>query len=94
MAKIVLVGAGSNKFAKDLITDILLYPELRDITFSLVDIDKDRLDLTTAFANRIVKQQGFKTRIESTVDHKEALIGADYVLTTIRAGGWKPFLAN
>lgn len=28
------------------------------------------------------------------MDHREALAGADYVLTTIRAGGWKPFLAN
>ena len=94
MAKIVLIGAGSNKFAKDLITDILIYPELRDITFALVDIDKERLDLTTTFAKRIVEQNGFKTRIESTTDHREALPGADYVLTTIRAGGWKPFLAN
>lgn len=57
MAKIVLVGAGSNKFAKDLITDILFYPELRDITFALVDIDKERLDLTTAFARKMVEQQ-------------------------------------
>ena len=48
----------------------MLYPELRDITFSLVDIDKDRLDLTTALRNRIVKQRGLVTRIESTVDHK------------------------
>jgi len=94
MTNIVLIGAGSNKFAKDLITDILLFPELRDITFSLVDIDKERLDLTAAFAERIVEQQGFKTRIESTIDRKKALVGADYVVTTIRAGGWKPFLAN
>jgi alpha-galactosidase len=45
MAKIVLVGAGSWVFGRDLITDIVSYPELRDSTLALVDIDKERLDL-------------------------------------------------
>jgi alpha-galactosidase len=94
MAKIVLIGAGSNKFAKDIITDILLYPELRDITFALVDIDKERLDLATAYIKRLVNQNGFKTLIESSTDRREVLEGANYVITSIRAGGWKPFLAN
>ena len=94
MSKIVLVGAGSNKFAKDIITDILLYPELRDITFALVDIDKHRLDLATAYIKRLVEQNGFNTRIESSTDRCEVLEGANYVITSIRAGGWKPFLAN
>ena len=56
MAKIVLVGAGSWVFGRDLITDIVSYPELRDSTLALVDIDKERLDLATAFATKLVKQ--------------------------------------
>ena len=36
MAKIVLVGAGSHFFARNIITDILSYPELGDSTITLV----------------------------------------------------------
>ena len=39
MAKIVLIGAGSRNFSKGIVTDVLLYPELRDCTISLMDID-------------------------------------------------------
>ena len=94
MAKIVLIGAGSYVFARDIITDILLYPKLRDSSIALVDIDKERLDIMTAFAKRLVEQQGFKTQIESTTNRREVLAGADYVIIAIRAGGWTPVLAN
>ncbi|MEM3791757.1 MAG: alpha-glucosidase/alpha-galactosidase [Candidatus Bathyarchaeia archaeon] len=85
--KVVLIGAGSHVFGQNLITDILSYPELRDCTISLVDIDKDRLSLTEAFARKLVDQWGFKTKIEATANRREALEGADYVVTSIRAGG-------
>ena len=39
MAKIVLIGAGSHGFSRNLITDILSFPELRDGTITLMDID-------------------------------------------------------
>ena len=85
--KVVLIGAGSHVFGKNLITDILSYPELRDCTISLMDIDKDRLSLTEAFARKLVDQWGFKTKIEATTDRRKALEGADYVVTSIRVGG-------
>ena len=86
MAKIVLIGAGSHVFSRHLITDILSYPELRDCTISLMDIDSEPLELITTFAKKIVKQNGFDTRIQSTTDRREALKGADYVFVTIRVG--------
>ena len=89
MAKIALIGAGSHVFSQNLITDILSYPELRDSTIALMDIAQEPLDLITAFAKKIVKQQGFKTKIESTTNRREALEGADYVICTIQVGGLK-----
>ena len=59
MAKIVLIGAGSHGFSRNLITDILSYPELRDGTIILVDIDEKALNLIAAFARKLVEQQGF-----------------------------------
>ena len=43
MPKIAFIGAGSTIFAKRLMGDILLFPELSDVTFSLHDIDETRL---------------------------------------------------
>ncbi len=94
MAKIVLVGAGSHVFSRHLITDILSYPELRDSTITLLDISKEPLDLISAFAKKLVEQNKFGTRIESTTDRCEALDGANYVIITIQVGGRQPMQAD
>ena len=94
MAKIVVIGAGSHVFSRNLISDILSYPELRDSTIILMDIDKGSLDLITAFAKKLVKQHGFRTQIESTMDRRKALEGADYVVVTIRVGEWRVLQAD
>ena len=89
MAKIVLVGAGSHTFARHLITDIVSYPELRDSTITLMDISPEPLELITAFAKTMMKQNKYNTKIESTTNRREALEGADYVFTTIKVGDWQ-----
>ncbi len=94
MAKIVLIGAGGHVFSRNTISDVLSYPELRDSTITLMDIDKERLDLITAFAKKLVEHHGFKTQIESTTDRREALEGADYVIDAIRVGGSSPTQAD
>ncbi len=87
MAKIVIIGAGSHVFTRNLVTDFLSYPELRESTISLMDIDEKRLGLVTAFTKKLVDQQGFDTKVGSTTDRRTALEGADYVVLSIRVGG-------
>jgi len=94
MAKVVIIGAGSHTFTKNLVTDIVSFPELRDSTISLMDIDKESLNVPTAFAKKLAEQNGFKTKIESTTDRRKALEGADYVVLTINVGGYASLLAN
>lgn len=89
MAKIVIIGAGSHTFSRHLITDILTYPELRNSTISLMDIATEPLDLITDFARKLVEQNGFNTKIESTTSRQKALEGADYVFVTIRVGKYQ-----
>jgi alpha-galactosidase len=89
MAKIVIIGAGSHTFSRHLITDVLTFPELRDSTISLMDVVQEPLDLMTAFAKKLVEQNGFKTKIESTTNRRQALAGADYVFVTIRVGKYQ-----
>jgi alpha-galactosidase len=88
MSKIVLIGAGSHFFSRNIISDILSHPELRDSTITLVGhVHQEPVDLVAAFALKMVKQHGFKTKIESSMDRREALKGADYVLVAIKVGG-------
>jgi len=87
LTKIVIIGAGSHVFSRNLITDFLSYPELRNCTISLMDIDKEALDMTAAFAKKLIKQHGLETKLESTTDRRTVLEGADYVIVSIRVGG-------
>ena len=91
MPKIALIGAGSVVFARSLISDILTYPELRDSAICLMDIDPERLGLITGLAERMVAQEGAETEIQSTLDRREALRDADYVVTMIQVGGLQMF---
>lgn len=94
MPKIVMIGAGSVVFTKGLIGDILSFPELSGSTVSLVDIDEKRLDLITKLVKRVVKQEEWKARIESTTNRRKVLKGADYVIVTIAVGGLDVYLSD
>ena len=88
MAKIVLIGAGSHFFARNIITDVLSYSGLRNNTITLVGhVHQEPVELVAAFANKMVKRHDYQTKIESTMNRREALKGADYVLVAIRVGG-------
>jgi alpha-galactosidase len=89
MSKFVIIGAGSHVFSRNLITDLLSFPELRDSTIALMDIDERRLGLMKAFADKLISQHGLKTKVESTTDRRSALEGADYVIVSIRVGGYE-----
>ncbi|MFN2234564.1 MAG: alpha-glucosidase/alpha-galactosidase [Anaerolineales bacterium] len=87
MTKISLIGAGSVVFTRNLCSDILLVPELQDCTISLMDIDAERLKMAQALVQAIVDQRGLKTKVEATLDRREAIKGADHVITTFQQGG-------
>jgi len=85
MSKIVLIGAGSYVFGRDFIADVMIFPQLGESTLMLMDIDKERLDLATAYANKMVEQN--KLHLKNKIDHwtaRKAVDGADYVITSIR----------
>ena len=87
MAKITLIGAGSTGFSKRFISDILTRPALSEGTLSLMDINQDYLDITTALARKMAKQLGVGTKIESSTDRRRALEGSDYVISVILLHG-------
>lgn len=90
MPKITFIGAGSTVFAKNLLGDILSFPELSHSEIYLHDIDEERLSSSSIVAQRVVEATQATATIKSTTDRREALDGADYVITMIQVGGYKP----
>ncbi|HEU0293690.1 MAG TPA: alpha-glucosidase/alpha-galactosidase [Anaerolineales bacterium] len=90
MTKITFIGAGSTVFAKNLLGDILSFPELADSTISLMDIDPVRLRTSEIVAHKIAEFFGAKPKIEATLDRRLALDGADYAISMFQVGGYKP----
>lgn len=91
MAKVVFIGAGSTVFAKNLMGDILSYPEMAgDAHFVLHDIDPERLRTSEVVAHKIADALGVSPVIEAKLDRREALADADYAISMIQVGGYKP----
>ena len=90
MPKITFIGAGSTVFAKNLIGDILSFPELAGSTICLFDIDAERLRTSQIVAHKLVEALGAHPTIEATTDRRKALDGADYAICMIQVGGYKP----
>jgi len=90
MPKIAFIGAGSTVFAKNLLGDILSFPELSGSTIALHDIDEVRLRTSEVVAHRVATTLEAQPVIEGTTDRRRALEGADYVITMFQIGGYKP----
>jgi alpha-galactosidase len=88
--KITFIGAGSTVFAKNLLVDILSFPELADSRLCLFDIDSERLQTSEIVANRIAQTLGIHPTIETTTDRASALDGATYAINMIQVGGYRP----
>ena len=88
--KIAFVGAGSTVFAQNLLGDILGFPELAQADIRLFDIDPARLEVTKDVAGRVAQALGAKPTVSATLERERALDGADFVISMIQVGGYKP----
>ncbi len=85
--KMVILGAGSAMFTQGLVADLILNPLGFDWELALVDIDEPVLDAITTLSNKMVMEKGANIKISKSVDRRQVLPGADYVVATIGVGG-------
>jgi alpha-galactosidase len=89
--KIAVIGAGSITFTRTLVKDVLAIPELQDTRFGFTDIDERNLEMIAQLARRDVAHNELPATIDATLDRREALKDADYVINVARIGGLEAF---
>lgn len=87
--KIVYIGGGS-AYAPGVLRAFIGSPEVFDgAEIALVDIDQANLDLVQRLGTKMAQAANVDLHITATIERRAALAGADFVLTSFRAGGFK-----
>lgn len=94
MVSIVFLGAGSVVFTRQLVTDLLRFPELHGARLVLHDIDPERLRVAEAMVRHVDERLGAGARIEASADRRAALAGADFAINMIQVGGIDATIAD
>jgi alpha-galactosidase len=94
LIKVAMIGAGSVVFSKNLTGDILSYPEFKNATLSYMDVDADRLEVGANLCRKVAKALGANPKIEATLDRRQALDGADFVINMVQIGGFDSTLVD
>jgi alpha-galactosidase len=89
--KVAMIGAGSIGFTRRLMHDLLAVPELADTTFAFMDISERNLGMVTELCRRDIEANKFPAQVQPTLNQREAIADADYVICMIRQGGLEAF---
>ncbi len=89
--KVAFIGAGSVGFTRNLLSDLLTVPEFHDVEIAFTDINEHNLSMVTQLCQRDIAHNGLSIQIQSTLDRREALKGANYVINCVRIGGLEAF---
>lgn len=81
--KIVFIGAGSMSFGLSMLKDVFSSKQLMGSTLCLVDIDSEALDRMYRLALEMNRVSGAGLKIEKTVQRRDVLAGADFVVCSI-----------
>lgn len=87
--RVAIIGGGS-AYMPSLCQGFIAEKEhLAGSTLVLMDTNGDSLDLIARLCQRMAAAAGARYRFEATTDRRAAVVGADFVLTTFRPGGFE-----
>lgn len=89
--KIAVIGGGSS-YTPELIDGFIKRHKtlpVKEICLCDIESGKEKLEIVTGLARRMVEHAGLPIEIKSTLNREEALIDANFVLTQLRVGGLK-----
>ena len=89
--KIAFIGAGSVGFTRTLFSDLMTVPEFHNIEVAFTDINQDNLDMVTSLCQRDLDENGIPIKIHATIDRREAVTDARYIINCVRIGMLEAF---
>ncbi|MFW6309446.1 MAG: alpha-galactosidase [bacterium] len=84
--KIAIIGAGSLSFTRKLMGDILTVEAFNNIDITMMDINEKYLEMTRKLCQKDINENGLDIKIETTLDQREAVTDAKYVINCARVG--------
>ena len=86
MTVITVIGAGSASFGENTLSAILRSKKLKGSTLRLVDRNAQSLDIVHRLAHRLNKEWNSGFMVSAYANHKDALEGANFVVSAIEVG--------
>jgi alpha-galactosidase len=86
--RITVIGGGSSTFTPQLMQKFMASEVLRGSTVVLMDIDSSRLETMGTLCRLLVQHECADLIIETSMDQRESLRAADFVITAISVGGF------
>ena len=87
--KLAYIGGGSTRAPGTMASFIDQGENFDGSEVVLIDLDRERLAVVEALAQRMVRAKGLNIGIESTIDRRAGLVDCDAVLTSFRPGGFE-----
>ena len=87
--KLAYIGGGSTRAPGTMASFIDQGENFDGSEVVLIDLDRERLAVVEALAQRMVRDKGLNIGIESTIDRRAGLVDCDAVLTSFRPGGFE-----
>jgi alpha-galactosidase len=85
--KVTIIGGGSSIFVPALIRGFIRSPIMEGGLVTLMDVNESRVRVMEALAQRLIDSEGVDLAVEHTLDQRESLRDADYVIVAISVGG-------
>ena len=92
--KVAMIGAGSVVFCKTLMSDIMATPALAGCEFALMSRTEPKLRRMEDFGRRMLADNGIAGSVWATLDRREAIRDADFVVVMLQVGGIEAFEAD
>jgi alpha-galactosidase len=91
---VTIIGGGSSSFVPLLLRRLIQSRSLGDATVTLMDVDERRLGVMQELGDKLVEGERSALRVRSTLDQRESLTGADFVIAAISVGGMDAWAAD
>jgi alpha-galactosidase len=85
--KVTIIGGGSSIFVPGLIRGFIRSPIMQGGTVTLMDVNEGRVRVMEALAQRLIDSEGAALTVEHSLDQRDSLRDANFVIVAIAVGG-------